>query len=850
MKTLFPAPWILLATACVAAQPSGVVIGYPAQGTVFPPDFAPPTLLFRDVSAAAAWSVEVKFSAGGRGIEIAAPAPMLEVGPIDPRASAETNRPPQLPPALAGMRTWRPDEATWTEIGKRSKARPVTVSIVGYEDAARKRALSRGAVTIHISPDPVGAPIFYRDVPLMPSELEKGVIKPLAPAAVPLIAWRLRDVSKPENRLLMEGLHTCANCHSFSRDGRTMGMDLDGPQNDKGLYSITSVQPRMAIRTQDVVSWSAFRPKFGRDLRVGFMSQVSPDGQHVVTMVDRPHESGAAAASQAGAGRGHFYVANFKDYSFLQVFYPTRGILAFYSRATGKLEPLTGADDPGFVHTAAVWSPDGKYLVFARARAREPYAESRPMASAANDPNETPIQYDLYRIPFNDGKGGEAVRIAGASANGMSNSFPKISPDGRWIVFVKSRNGLLMRPDSELYIVPAQGGEARRMRANTPLMNSWHSFSPNGRWMVFSSKSRSPYTQMYLTHIGEDGSDTPAVLIENATLANRAVNIPEFVNIPQDGLLGIDTPAVEAYRLFDRAAELSRNGRHDDSIREYRHALELAPNHAEAHNNLGLALAHAGKLEEAIEHYRKALASDPGLTIVHNNLGAALARSGKPGEAVEQFVLFLETSPDSVEAHGNLLRALAQAGRAGEAEGLFAALSKKHPSSAPLHNSRGVTLVWQKRTDEAIDEFRRAIELDPKLVEARQNLADALYFNAGKTLEALAAWRELLAIAPDHVPALNNAAMVMATDPDPALRNAAESLSLAEKAAQLTGGHDPAVLDTLASAYATSGRFAEAVNTATRALELARAQGDAQLAAALRAKLGFYKAGEAFIRPR
>ena len=67
-------------------------------------------------------------------------------------------------------------------------------------------------------------------------------------------------------------------------------------------------------------------------------------------------------------------------------------------------------------------------------------------------------------------------------------------------------------------------------------MNSWHSFSPNGRWLVFSSKSRSPYTQMYLTHIDENGNDSPAILIDNATAANRAVNIPEFVNIPPDGL--------------------------------------------------------------------------------------------------------------------------------------------------------------------------------------------------------------------------------------------------------------------------------------------------------------------------
>lgn len=850
MKPYCRAFWVLLATACLAAQSSRIVVGYPEQGTVFPPDFAAPTFLFRDDSSATTWSVEVKFASGARRIEVEADGHRLTVGPIDPRASAETNKPPRLSPELEGMRAWKPDEGTWAGIKNRSRTRPVTVTITGYADSGRKKAVSSGKVAIHISPDPVGAPIFYRDVPLMPSELEKGVIKPLAPAAVPLIAWRLRDVSKPESRLLMEGLHTCANCHSFSRDGKTMGMDLDGPQNDKGLYSITAVQPRMVIGTENVVSWSAFRSRFGRDLRVGFMSQVSPDGEYVVTMVDRPQAAASAEAPRAGAGRGHFYVANFRDYRFLQVFYPTRGILATYSRATGRLESLPGADDPDYVHTSAVWSPDGKYLVFARARAREPYPDGREMAREANDPNETPIQYDLYRIPFNGGKGGTAVPIAGASANGMSNSFPKVSPDGRWIVFVRSRNGLLMRPDSELYIVPAQGGEARRMRSNTPLMNSWHSFSPNGRWMVFSSKSRSPYTQMYLTHIGDGGEDTPPVLIENATLANRAVNIPEFVNIPADGLLAIDTPAVEAYRLFDSAVELSKSGRHEESIREYRRALELDPGNPEAHNNLGLALAHGGKLDEAMAHYRKALALNPDLATAHNNLGAALARSGRPGEAVEHFVLFLESNPGSVEAHGNLLRALAQAGRAGEAARLFAGLLQKHPSSAPLHNSLGVTLVWQKQGEEATREFERALEIDPKLIEARQNLADALYFHLGRTVEALNQWRELLKTAPDHIPALNNAAMIMATDPDPAIRNAAESLRLAERAARVSERRDPGVLDTLASAYASAGRFPEAMSTAARALSLAEAQGNRELVNAINAKLGFYKNGEPFLRPR
>ena len=86
-------------------------------------------------------------------------------------------------------------------------------------------------------------------------------------------------------------------------------------------------------------------------------------------------------------------------------------------------------------------------------------------------------------------------------------------------------------------------------------MNSWHTFSPNGRWLAFSSKARSPYTQLMLTHIDANGNDSPAIMVDNITAANRAVNIPEFVNIPPDGLQHIDPEATEFYRLFNLAFE-------------------------------------------------------------------------------------------------------------------------------------------------------------------------------------------------------------------------------------------------------------------------------------------------------
>jgi hypothetical protein len=101
----------------------------------------------------------------------------------------------------------------------------------------------------------------------------------------------------------MQGLHTCANCHSFSRDGKTLGMDLDGPQNDKGLYTIAHVRPQMSIRNENVIAWSTFRDKVPSEAREGFMSQVSPDGQHVMTTI-KPRGNRQAAFILRGELQG------------------------------------------------------------------------------------------------------------------------------------------------------------------------------------------------------------------------------------------------------------------------------------------------------------------------------------------------------------------------------------------------------------------------------------------------------------------------------------------------------------------------------------------------------------------
>ena len=826
-----------------------ITIDYPVEGSIFPPEITPPTFLWRDGGkGVTSWRIDVSFGNGQATIHATSKGERLRIGRIDPDCVADTNEPPKLTPQLTAAHSWTPDPAMWQAIKRYSASSAATLTITGFRGEAPEQAVSRGKVSIRTSSDAVGAPIFYRDVPLMPSELEKGVIKPLAAEAIPLVAWRVRNVGEVRSRVVMENLPLCANCHSFSADGKTMGMDLDGLQGNRGMYILAPVAPEMAIRKQDLIQWSSPEGKLKGSVRVGFMSQVSPDGQYVVTTIN---PASMAATSQEPPS--NYYVANFKDYRFLQVFYPTRGILSWYSRKTGVLQPLPGADDPQFVQMGAVWGPDSQYLVFARAQATDPNPPGVPLAQFANDPNELQLKYDLYRVPFHNGQGGAPEPIAGASGNGMSNTFPKVSPDGRWIVFVQCRNGELMRPDSQLYIVPAGGGRARRMRCNTSRMNSWHSFSPNGRWLVFSSKSRSPYTQLYLTHIDGEGNDSPPILIENATAANRAANIPEFVNVTADGLRQIGGPVIDYYRLFNSAAYLQRTRSFEASAAKWRKVLELSPDDEAAHRNLGTVLIMTGHREESAAHFRKAaeiklraaLEADPTSARRFNDLGVLLVQTERLEESVTQFEKAVELKPDFAAARTNLGGALVKVGRLDEALIELRKALESDARYAPAHYTLGLVLSQRGDAQGAIREWRSALDLDPNYAEAHYRLGDELYAQ-GRTAEALAHWRDGIQLQPNDAPTLRRAAWVLATSPDSTIRSGVEALAFAVRAVQLSGGKDARILDTLAAAYAEKGQFANAALTARRAQARASQENQPALADEIGIRIALYEADQPF----
>jgi Flp pilus assembly protein TadD len=195
------------------------------------------------------------------------------------------------------------------------------------------------------------------------------------------------------------------------------------------------------------------------------------------------------------------------------------------------------------------------------------------------------------------------------------------------------------------------------------------------------------------------------------------------------------------------------------------------------------------------------------------NWGTALQSEGRQQEAIPYLRRSVELSPDNPYARNNL----------------------------------AVALESQGELTEAIRHLRHAIRVDDDFADGHKNLGSALA-QVGQREEAL---RHLMAAArlePESPEPLNNAAWYLATDPDSSPSERDEAIRLAKRAAVLTAGDNPTVLDTLAAAYAAAARFEDAVATAERALVAARRGGDHQFIAEIRERLELYRREQPYER--
>lgn len=187
------------------------------------------------------------------------------------------------------------------------------------------------------------------------------------------------------------------------------------------------------------------------------------------------------------------------------------------------------------------WSPDGRTLF---------YVSAHIILKTDSDGRPTDIldhlqdfHYDLYMKPFDPETGtwGTSRKIIDAQASNTSITLPRVSPDGKYLMFAMGSHGVLhlYNKDADLYLMNLTNGKVRNLHEiNSDEAESYHSWSSNGKWLIFSTRrDNGVVTRPYIAYMNDDGTFTKPFALpqkdpDYSIKFMNAFNVPEFMIEP------------------------------------------------------------------------------------------------------------------------------------------------------------------------------------------------------------------------------------------------------------------------------------------------------------------------------
>jgi len=299
----------------------------------------------------------------------------------------------------------------------------------------------------------------------------------------------------------------CINCHSFQNYNKTKRFQFHVRQYKGGTVFVTPKGiKKVSLKTNYTIS-------------AGVYPAWHPTKNIIAYSVNNTHQS--------------FYA---KDKAKVEVF-DSRSNLILYD--VDRNEIRTIGNDTTVMETFPSWSLDGKYLYYSSAK----YPDGVTVSSKDKILLKCKdIHYNIYRRSFDlhTQKFGPAELVYNASAINKSATFPRISPDNRYLLFTLADYGNfhIWHKSSDLQLIDLTTGALSAMKEiNSPRAESYHSWSSNGSWIIFSSRrDDGSYTRPYISYFKNGRSNKPFILPQKDPDFYKALfksfNIPEFMVEP------------------------------------------------------------------------------------------------------------------------------------------------------------------------------------------------------------------------------------------------------------------------------------------------------------------------------